>query len=193
MTFKKVISKEAMARMPREFYKGKIVVVDTEYALKDAIDDLHNHSIIGFDTETRPSFSKRRHYKMALIQLATDEICYLIRLCVFKSMPLILEQFLRDRTVTKIGLSLKDDFHGLNGISHVLPHNFIDLQQYVPQFGIEEMSLQKIYAILFGKKISKRDRLSNWESYELTDAQKRYAALDAWACLRIYHYLSQLQ
>jgi len=66
------------------------------------------------------------------------------------------------------------------------PANFVDIQTIAQSYGILELSLQKIYAILFGKKISKSQRLSNWESPELTEQQQRYAATDAWASLQIY-------
>jgi Ribonuclease D len=191
MNFTHVITKEAIMQMPREIFSGSIIVVDTEEKLDDAILHLSSCAEIGFDTETRPSFSKKTHYKMSLIQLSTNDTCFLVRLNKFKNMPSALEAFLIDEKVKKVGLSLKDDFHGLNSLTKISPGNFIDLQQYVVQFGITEMSLQKIYAILFGKKISKRARLSNWEAMSLSDAQQLYAALDAWSCLRIYQFLEQ--
>ena len=126
---------------------------------------------------------------MSLIQLSTEDICFLIRLNKFKIMPPALESFLRNEAIKKVGLSLRDDFHGLNSLTKISPGSFIDLQQYVVPFGIVDMSLQKIYAILFDKKISKRERLSNWEAERLTEAQQRYAALDAWSFLRIYNFL----
>ena len=128
---------------------------------------------------------------MSLIQLSSDNVCFLIRLNKLKKIPLSLEAFLKNKEIKKIGLSLRDDFHGLLSLTQISPGNFIDLQQYVVQFGIADMSLQKIYAILFGKKISKRERLSNWEAVALTEAQQRYAALDAWSCLRIYQFLER--
>jgi ribonuclease D len=144
---------------------------------------------MGFDTETRPNFSKTQHHKMALIQLSTPDRCYLFRLNKLGGIPPQLEDFLKNGKTIKIGLSLLDDFHNIRKYIDFKPDNFIDLQKVVPLFGIQEASLQKIYAILFGKKISKRMRLSNWEISELTEAQKQYAALDAWACLQIYQYL----
>jgi ribonuclease D len=90
-------------------------------------------------------------------------------------------------------LSLKDDYHAMNRLREVHPQGFIDLQDMVKDFGIGEGSLTKIYAILFGLRISKGQRLTNWEAVELTDAQKHYAALDAYACLRIYNHLLQLK
>jgi ribonuclease D len=91
--------------------------------------------------------------------------------------------------IKKIGLSLKDDFSAIHKRKALSPANFIDLQSFVKDYGIEDMGLQRIYGILFGKRISKGQRLSNWEADILSDAQKMYAALDAWACLRIFNEL----
>ena len=191
MNFTHAITKEEMSQFPREVFPGSIVVVDTEEKLDEALRELSSITEIGFDTETRPSFSKKTHYNMSLIQLASEDTCYLIRLNKLKKIPASLEAFLKNKKIKKIGLSLRDDFHGLHYLTEISPSNFIDLQQYVVQFGIEDMSLQKIYAILFSKRISKRERLSNWEADVLTEAQQRYAALDAWSCLRIYKFLER--
>ena len=192
MIFKNNITKEAISLMPREIFSGQIVVVDSEDGLIEALSYLSSFKEIGFDTETRPSFSKKTHHKMSLIQLSSDDMCFLIRLNKFNTIPPALEAFLINNNVKKIGLSLRDDFHGLHSLTNISPGNFIDLQKYVVRFGIEDMSLQKIYAILFCKKISKRERLSNWNAETLTESQKRYAALDAWSCLRIYKFLERL-
>jgi ribonuclease D len=62
----------------------------------------------------------------------------------------------------------------------------VELQNLVKNLDISDMSLQKIYANLFEKRISKSARLSNWDIDILSDSQKQYAALDAFACLKIY-------
>ena len=191
MNFTQTLTKEDISKMPREVFPGRVVVVDTEKGLNDALSHLSSLTEIGFDTETRPSFSKKTRYKMSLIQLSGDDVCFLIRLNKFKKIPSSLESFLKSNEVKKIGLSLRDDFHGLHSLTNISPGNFIDLQQYVVQFNIVDMSLQKIYAIIFGKKISKRERLSNWAAETLTESQKKYAALDAWSCLRIYQFLER--
>ncbi|MDR1096504.1 MAG: 3'-5' exonuclease domain-containing protein 2 [Tannerella sp.] len=189
MNFIHAITKDAVSQMPREVFKGRIVVIDNRVNLDKALAYLGSLTEVGFDTETRPNFSKKTHYKMSLMQLACKDACFLIRLNRFKKIPSSLDSFLKNEEVRKIGLSLRDDFHGLHSLTAISPGNFIDLQTYVTAFGIEDMSLQKIYAILFGRKISKRERLSNWEADVLTESQQRYAALDAWACLRIYQFL----
>lgn len=182
------ISKEQLAELPNETFNGKIVVVDHWRQAQQAVDELSAHRVIGFDTETKPSFKRGQNFKVALMQLSTEDKCYLFRLNKI-GYPDALEDLLCNPGVKKIGLSLRDDFAAMRGRSERVPENFVDLQNFVHAYGIDDNSLQKIYAVLFGKKISKSQRLSNWEADKLTEAQQSYAAIDAWACLRIYKYL----
>ena len=191
MDFQKTILKEDILKLPKEVFPGRIVVVNTKAELKEALIYLSSYPEIGFDTETRPSFSKNKVYKMSLIQLSNNHTCFLIRLNKFQVIPSLLETFLKNKTIKKIGLSLRDDFNGLHRLTKISPNNFIDLQNYVGQFGIEELGLQKIYAILFGTRISKSQQRSNWDADVLSPSQIHYAALDAWSCLRIYQFLEQ--
>ncbi len=184
------ITKEQLALLPVEEFKGRAIIVDTKKDATHAIEYLSKQSKVGFDTETRPSFKKGQRFKIALMQIASEEICFLFRLNKI-GVPKILEEFLSDKSILKIGLSLRDDFGAIKKRTDIEPANFIDLQNYVGQFGIEDASLQKIYAILFGKRISKGQRLTNWEADVLSDSQKKYAALDAWACLKIYNLLNE--
>ena len=148
---------------------------------------------MGVDTETRPSFRKGEVHKVALLQISTEDTCFLFRLNHI-GMPDFLQEFLTN-DVLKIGLSLRDDFKMLHKRKnmHAEEGNWIELQDYVPRFGIEDRSLQKLYANLFGKKISKAQRLTNWEAETLTEAQMLYAATDAWACIRIYQTLAEME
>mgnify|MGYP001541232652 CR=1 FL=1 len=171
-------------------FKGRIITILSKEEADKAVEYLLRFPIVGFDTETRPSFKKGQRYKISLMQISTDDTCFLFRLNHI-GIPESLEKFLKSSSTLKIGLSLRDDFGAIRKRSDIEPANFLDLQNYVGQFGIEDASLQKIYAILFQKKISKGQRLTNWEADVLTDSQKKYAALDAWACLRIYNLLNQ--
>lgn len=184
------ITKEEISLLSIEEFTGRIIVIDTEKDTEKAIQYLMEFPAVGFDTETRPSFKKGLRYKISLMQISTDEACFLFRLNRI-DIPEALEKFLTNEKVLKIGLSLRDDFGALRKRTEIKPANFIDLQNIVGQVGIEEASLQKIYAILFDKKISKGQRLSNWEADVLSEAQKKYAALDAWACLKIYNQLNK--
>ena len=184
------ISKEEISLLEIEEFPGRIIVIDTEKDADKAVEYLLQFEAVGFDTETRPSFKKGTRYKISLMQISTDEACFLFRLNRI-GIPQPLEDFMVNDKILKIGLSLRDDFGAIRKRTDIKPTNFLDLQNYVGQFGIEDASLQKIYAILFDKKISKGQRLSNWEADVLTEQQKKYAALDAWACLKIYNQLNQ--
>lgn len=184
------IDKQALAALPAEVYNSRIEIVQTPATAAKAMKYLMEQPLVGFDTETRPTFRKGESHKVALMQLSTPDICFLIRLNrlgLFSE----LKEFLETESVTKIGLSTKDDFHMLRQLAPVEPKGFVELQSMVRSRGIGEASLTKIYALLFGKRISKGQRLTNWEAVELTAAQQQYAALDAWACLRIYGELTR--
>jgi len=182
------ITKEEIAAFDTEEFAGRIFVIDTPDKADHAVNYLLRFNNLGFDTETRPSFRKGNINSAALIQLATDECCYLFRLNRIGFLPSLI-QLLSNSNIRKIGLSLRDDFTTMSRRMKFTPQGFIDLQKMVSEYNISDISLQKIYAILFQKKISKNQRLSNWEANELTEAQKKYAALDAWACLKIYEKL----
>lgn len=148
--------------------------------------------ILGIDSETRPSFTKGQSHKVALLQISSEECCFLFRLNMTGlTQPLV--DLLENPGIIKVGLSLKDDFMMLHKRAPFNQQSCIELQDYVRQFGIQDKSLQKIYAILFKEKISKSQRLSNWEADVLSDGQKQYAATDAWACLNIYNLLQELK
>ncbi len=198
MEIRSSISKEEMLGMPQAAYHGKICVLperfdnatqpDTYSALTDAIDYLSRQKHIGIDSETRPMFRKGEVNKVALLQLATPDVCFLIRLCTGISLEPIV-RLLQDKDVIKVGLSLKDDNAMLRQVIDFTPGNWIDMQNVVGKYGITDRSLQKIYACLFGERISKRQQLSRWDAPQLSEQQCAYAALDAYAPLRIYHKL----
>lgn len=192
MIIHKTINKESINEMPKILFDGQIHVVQTPQEVERAVAYLKTCPIVGIDSETRPSFTKGRVHKVALLQIASEEHCFLFRLNLTGlTLPLIL--LLENPNVLKVGLSLKDDFMMLRKRAPFEPRGYIELQEYVRMFGIEDKSLQKIYGILFGQKISKSQRLSNWEAAELTQPQQLYAATDAWACLNIYNKLQQLK
>lgn len=182
------ISKDELATFSHETFSGRIILIQTEEEAQKATAYLKQFDAVGFDTETRPAFKKGIIHKIALMQLATEDTCFLFRLNLI-GIPECLIDILTDNKIKKIGLSLKDDFSAIRKLSHIAPENFIELQSTVKQYGIEDTGLQRVYGILFGKKISKGQRLTNWEADTLSDAQKMYAALDAWACLRIFNEL----
>ncbi len=190
MLYQSKIEKSDISTLPPCDITGEIIVIDRSKDVAAAIEDLKQCPLIGFDTETRPSFRRGESNTISLLQLATEKRAYLFRLKKIGQNQL-LKDLLESNDYLKVGLSVHDDFHSLNRWMPCRPNNFIELQRYVKAFGIEEMSLQKIYAIVFHKRISKRQQLSNWEAEELTPAQQQYAAIDAWACRNIYYELQR--
>ena len=187
-TIKISIDKTIIADMPKVIFPGRITVVDTAEKANNAIATLSRYSIVGFDTETRPSFRKGQVNHVALMQISTNDDCFLFRINR-TGLTESLRRFIENPDIIKVGLSLRDDFTVMHRSDSFVPASFIDLQQIVKNFCISDLSLQRIYAILFGERISKHQRLTNWEAETLTEAQQIYASIDAWACLKIYDYL----
>ncbi len=185
------VDKSLIPSMPRDTFEGKIIVIQSESEAIKAINALSKENIVGIDTETKPAFKKGVVHKVALLQIATSQICFLFRLNYIGLIEPIIK-FLGNSNILKVGLSLHNDIVALHRREDFKSDSFLDLQDYVKLFGIEDCSLQKIYANVFGKRISKAQRLSDWEADVLNDKQKKYAATDAWACLMIYNELKSL-
>lgn len=189
-TFTDKISNEQTAALPAVEFRGEIRIVENESDLAAACDDLLRQPVIGFDTETRPSFRPGVTFRVSLLQLSTPDRCYLFRLNkVRMERPLL--QVLESKQVLKIGADVAGDLRSLRQLRHFRDAGFVDLQALAPDWGIEEKSLRKLSAIVLGKRVSKAQRLSNWEAATLTPKQQLYAATDAWVCTAIYRKLQR--
>lgn len=190
---KNKFDKLAVNDLPRVVFEGKIVLVISEQEADKAVDYLLSQPILGFDTETRPSFQRGKGMnKVALLQVSTQDTCFLFRLNQIGMPPSVL-RLLTDKKVVKVGISWHDDLMQLRRRKDFMPGTFIDLQKEVRKLGIEDMSLQKLYANFFGQKISKSQRLTNWEADNLGEGQQMYAAIDAWACVMLYNEICRLR
>ena len=184
--------KKSIQTLPRVLFNGRIIVIFSEKETDKAVEYLMKSKILGVDTETRPSFKKGKMHQVSLLQISTYDTCFLFRLNRI-GLTDSLVKLLEDRQTTKVGLSLQDDLRQLNQRRALTPGAYIELQKEVKEIGIEDMSLQKIYANLFGEKIAKSQQLSNWEAETLSEAQQYYAATDAWACLKIHEEVTRLK
>ena len=186
------VSKEIISNLKKVEYKGRIFVIISQKEAERAVDYLLTQPILGFDTETRPAFRKGDSFKCSLLQVAAPNCCFLFRLNHTGLCPAVV-RLLEDKSVMKVGLAWNNDLLSLHKLGNFKPGTFMDIQDMVRDFGIEDQSLVKIYANLFGQRISKADRLSNWERDVLKESQKIYAAIDAWACIRIFEELTRLK
>lgn len=184
--------KSIIPSMPRYTFGGRIEVIQSESEALRAARALRAAPLLGIDTETRPAFRKGTKHKVALLQVSDKNICFLFRLNMM-GLPSCLIDLLSDTQIPKVGLSLRDDFNMLRGRQDFTPGHCIDLQTVARKMGIQDMSLQKLFANVFHRRISKSAQLSNWEADVLTDSQKTYAATDADACILLYERLRQLQ
>ncbi len=182
------IKPEEIAALELASFPGEIVVVNEADGpeMDQAIRYLKNQKILGFDTETRPTFSPDQHSTgTALLQLSGGGKAYLFRLkkCGF---PRALASVLANPKILKIGAATLDDVRGLQKITKFVPKGFVDLQNIVWEYGIRDKSVKKMAAIILGVKISKAQQLSNWEADNLSESQRKYAATDAWICREMY-------
>ncbi len=182
------VAKDELEKYPIRSFNGNIHVITNLTDVDKAVEYLSKQQIIGFDTETRPSFTKNHSYSVALLQLSTETDAFLFRLNRF-GLPISLVNLLSNETVAKVGVAVHDDIKGLQKLRQFTANNFIDLQTIAIQLHIEAMGLRTLTPVALGFKISKRQQLSNWENEYLSNPQKRYAATDAWVSLKIYQQL----
>lgn len=183
--FKKFITKEEINALELGKYSGDIVLVDTNEELIRACEEIRACRLIGIDTETKPSFKKGQINSVALLQIATDQKAYIIRL---KSVTMgkELASIFSDETIVKVGIAVKDDLKDLKKLHSFEEKSIVDLNVFAPKLGFESIGAKKLSALVLGIRISKRQQVSNWEQKKLTNAQIVYAATDAWICREIY-------
>lgn len=186
------LDKEYIKDLPLVSFPGKIITVNSEREADKAVPFLLSKDILGVDTETRPSFKKGQQHKVSLLQVATEDICFLFRLNYIGMVTPVIS-LLSNTDVPMVGLSWHDDLAALQKRMEFKPGLFIDIQDIIGDIGIEDKSLQKLYANIFKQKISKSQRLTNWDADVLSDKQMSYAATDAWACVRLYKEILKLK
>jgi ribonuclease D len=186
--YKENITVEELAEHELSWFKGEIVLVDNIKTFYEAFPRLLGSDVLGFDTETRPTFKKGKKNAVSLIQLSTEDLACLIRINKI-GIPDELVDLLSDPSVIKAGVAVHDDIRFLKGVRKFSPDGFIDLQDFVKDFGIQSSGLKKLAAIVLGFRISKRQQVTDWEAEQLTEAQQIYAATDAWVCYQIYKKL----
>lgn len=186
------ITKEELKTKEIEDFQLPVITIDEHSTLEDVREAktklLEGRKVLGFDTETKPSFRKGEHHQVALLQLSSQNIVVLFRLIRIKDSSILdpLREILQSKRVLKVGIAIGDDVAGLYSGYDLITNKILDLRTLAVASGIGASSLSKIYAILFDRRISKSQQLSDWEKSKLTDRQIRYAALDAYAGWRIY-------
>ncbi|MCK4630494.1 MAG: 3'-5' exonuclease domain-containing protein 2 [Bacteroidales bacterium] len=188
--YRKTISRDELNSLPLNSFKGHIRVVEDLKGINEVLPLIWKARCLGFDTETRPSFRKGSNNRIALLQLATDNDAFLFRINKTK-LPDALVRILSDPDLIKVGVAIRDDIKGLQKYSDFVPAGFVELQNYVTDFGIESNGLRKLAGIVLNFRISKSNQVSNWENKKLSKGQIQYAATDAWASYKVYSVLEK--
>lgn len=188
--YRKTISRDELNSLPLNSFKGNIRVIKDLEGINKVLPLIQRAKCLGFDTETRPSFSKGTNNRIALLQLANNDDAFLFRINKTK-LPEMLVRILADPDIIKVGAAINDDIKGLQKYSDFAPAGFVELQNYVSDFGIESNGLRKLAGIVLNFRISKRYQVSNWENKKLSEGQIRYAATDAWVSYKVYSVLEK--
>lgn len=186
--FQEYVTPEEVNALPLTYYEGKTVLINDARKIPEAVAELREHNVLGFDTETKPSFKKGEFYHISLIQLAIPDKVFLFRIN-HSGFDQSLRDLFADPDVLKVGVGLRDDILGLKKIADFDEAGFKELHDYVRDLGVRNTGLRKLAAILMQVRISKGQQTSNWENHVLNPNQVRYAATDAWICLEMYNFL----
>lgn len=186
----KTITKEELNQLPLKHFEGRVDIIEDVQIIEHLVNELEQHVILGFDTETKPSFQKGKVNQVSLLQLATTEKVYLFRLNKTGLHPALI-RVLSNPQIKKVGVGIRDDIKGLNRLVSFRQAGFIEIQDYVKQVGIEDTSLKKLAGLVLGIRVSKRQRLSNWEAPHLSEGQILYAATDAWVAIELLNRLQE--
>lgn len=185
------ISHEEINELPLGAFEGKVMVITDDKLLPRVFDEVREHKVVGFDTETKPVFVRGHQNKVSLLQIALPDKVFLVRV-KFTGMHAPIIKFLESNDIQKAGVALRDDIKALQRLKNYNPDGFIELADMSKQAGLQVESVKKLTALLLGFRISKSAQTSNWEAEVLNEKQISYAATDAWVCLEIYHKLQGL-
>ena len=182
------ITAEEINNLPLQTFSGKTVVISDPDQLGRIVKEIESHEVVGFDTETRPSFKKGQVFQVSLLQLAIPNKVFLIRLNHTGVTEELARLFSNPRII-KAGVGIRDDIKALQKLRMFEPANCYDLSALAKKAGLQVESVKKLTALLLGFRISKSAQTSNWEVVTFTQKQIEYAATDAWVCLELFHKL----
>lgn len=188
MMFPLAITKDEVMERPLMSFEGKIVIAADEKSIAEAVAEINEHEVVGFDTESKPTFKKGQQRNISLIQVAIPNKVFLLR-TMKDGMTNPVHRLLENESILKVGIGLLDDYNLLNKMRRFTPTGFEDLNDTLEDLGAQNIGARNLAAMILNIRISKSAQTSNWESEVLSEKQLKYAATDAWICLEIYNKL----
>jgi ribonuclease D len=186
----KTITKEELAKLPLVQYSGNIQLVRTQKELRQAVKDLKKETLLGFDTESKPSFQKGTTNTIAVVQLAAENSVYIFQLKLLQDIT-PLHAIWNNAKILKVGIALTDDIKKLKELGDFESKGFLDISSITKKIGISNTGLRALVGIFLKRRISKSAQVTNWAKPELTPAQIAYAATDAWISRELYQHIIQ--
>ena len=181
----RAISRDEMTALPIRRYEGEVCLVESAALLARAAGDILRETAVGFDTETRPAFSKGESHLPSLAQVATARAVYLFPLQRLDCSAL-LSALLAAPGIVSAGVALADDLHALKRLFDFQESAALDLGLVARRHGLKQTGLRNLTGIFLGTRIPKGTKTTNWAAQRLTPQQITYAATDAWACRELY-------
>ena len=184
--FPRRVDSELVSRLPIVKCPHEITLIELPEQVDEALDEIQQESLLGFDTETRPSFSKNLHYKVSVLQLCGKNKAWIFRLIPLEERIVYIYKILENQDIKKVGLAVQGDIKALSQRRTFQPNSFIDVSRYSSGMGIINTGMKNLAALFLGVRVSKSSQMSNWEAEELTQKQIDYAATDAWISRLLY-------
>ncbi len=186
------IPKEGLSGLPLAAYSGKVILVETAEDVELALKNIAKEKLLGFDTESRPSFSSSQHFPVSIIQLCGEHCVWIFKLKNIQDLlPKIFEIF-ENPQIKKVGVAVKGDISALRKLCEFKPQGFEDISEKTRKIGIVNTGLRNLAAVFLGVRISKSAQMSNWANDELSSKQISYAATDAWISRELYENVNKI-
>ena len=186
------ISREEMSELPIRRYEGSVRVVTGHPDLQQAMEDLCQETVVGFDTETRPAFRPGESYLPSLVQFATAGAVYLLQVQQH-DFSAAMREILSSERIIKVGVSVADDMRNLKQLFEFDERSVVDLGKVAKRHGLRQTGVRNLAGMFLGTRIPKGAKTTNWAARRLTPQQITYAATDAWACRELYLRFMQLK
>jgi len=186
------VSREEINELPIRRYEGEVRVVAAPHDLAPAMADILQETVVGFDTETRPSFRVGESYPPSLAQVATGRAVYLFQV-QRQDIAAAVAEMLAEKRIVKAGVGLAYDLQALKKVIQFTEKSIVDLGTVATRHGLKQTGVRNLTGLFLGFRIPKGTKTSNWSRPRLSAQQITYAATDAWACRELYLRFRELE